>query len=443
MTPGQKDSWPSAARAWYAVVALAAVLMFGTIETYIITFLIQPMKRDFHLTDLEVGLLIGAAPAIFYACIGLPLARLVDSVRRNTLLSIALGAGGIATSLAGLTQSFWQFAVCRMAVGGGSAISNPGTYSLLADYFPRERLTRAIAVLTVGLVVGRSLAPVLAGGLVAVSSTWGVIHFAGLLVREWQLVFVMAGILGILGALLMLTVQEPARRGKITASSERLPLIAVFRYIWQKRALYLPMFLALAFYTVESLGIELWRVEFLRRTYGWAPQVSGPILGVSTLLSALTGLVIGTRATEWLAKRRDDANLRTVWLCLLVLPVLATLAPLMPTPWLSIACSSITAMLGMALTAPLNAALQSVTPNEMRGQITAIYYLVFSIIGMGLGPTLIGFTTDAIGDENQIRYAMALCAALMTPLAAISAWRGLEPYARAVREIKSRESVAF
>ncbi len=142
------------------MVVLAAVLMLGTIENQVISFLIQPIKRGLGLTDHEVSLLIGAAPAVFYAVIGLPLARLVDSVRRTTLLSIALGAAGVGTSLAGITQQFWQFAVCRMAVGGGGAISNPGTYSLLADYFPRERLTRAIAALTVGLIVGRSLAPV-------------------------------------------------------------------------------------------------------------------------------------------------------------------------------------------------------------------------------------------------------------------------------------------
>jgi MFS family permease len=265
-----------------------------------------------------------------------------------------------------------------------------------------------------------------------------------LLIREWQLVFMMTGTLGLLSAVLVLTVKEPVRRGRVSATSARLSLGAVFRYVWQKRALYLPMFLALAFFTVESLGIELWRIEFLRRTFGWTPQMSGPIVGASSLVSSLTGLVIGTRLTERLARRHDDANLRTVWLCLLGLPVFATLAPLMPTPWLSIACSSVTAMLGMALTAPLNAALQSVTPNEMRGQITALYYLTFSAIGMGLGPMVIGAITDVLnGEESYIRYAMALCAALMTPLAAISAWRGRAPYGAEIREIKSRERVAF
>ncbi len=97
----------------------------------------------------------------------------------------------------------------------------------------------------------------------------------------------------------------------------------------------------------------------------------------------------------------------------------------------------------MALTAPFNAALQSVTPNEMRGQITAIYYFVFTAIGMGSGPTVVGFLTDhVIGNEDYIRYAMALCAGLLTPLAAVCAWLGLRTYGQEIREVKARERAA-
>lgn len=431
--------WPKRAQAWYAVAILSAVLMLGTTETQIITFLIRPIKRDFGLTDLQMSVLIGAAPSIFYACVGFPLARLVDSMRRNTLLSVALGIGGLATSLAGLTQHFWQFAVCRMAVGGGSAISSPGTYSLIADFFPRERLTRAIAVLAMGLVVARAFAPIIGAALVGLAATWGVVHLSGLVIREWQTVVLITGSLGILASLLMLTIREPPRRGGIGVG-QRLPIREVFRYIWRHRSLYLPQFFALAFFQAESIGIDLWRIEFLRRTYGWTPQFSGTVLGTTGLVSSLLGLALGTRLTELFTRRHDDANLRTVRYCYLVAPLFAATAPLMPSPWLSIACSSITGMLGMACVAPQNAALQSVTPNEMRGQITAIFYFVMAVVGTGMGPSLMAFITDVIiGDENKIRYAMSICAAVMTPLAAACIWKGLKPYGRAIAEIKARE----
>ncbi len=156
----------------------------------------------------------------------------------------------------------------------------------------------------------------------------------------------------------------------------------------------------------------------------------------------MLGLVIGTRLTEWLTRRHNDANLRTVSWCYLVVPVFAVTAPLMPTPWLSVACSSITGMLGMACVAPQNAALQSVTPNEMRGQITAIFYFIIAVVGTGMGPSLMAFITDVvIGDERKIRYAMSICAGIMTPLAAACIWSAVKPYGHAIGEIKAREAL--
>ena len=436
------EPWPKPSLAWYAVAILAVVLMLGQIESQLINYLIKPIKRDFHLSDLQMSVLIGVAPSVFYVVAGLPLARLVDTMRRNVVLSAALCVGGVMTSLSGFTQQFWQFAVCRFAVGGGNAISSPGIYSILSDYFPRGRLPRAIAVLTLGLVAGRALAPVISGTMVGLTANWGTVHIAGRAIRDWQTVYILAGSLGIVGALLMLTVREPARRGLSDATRGKAPPFrAVFAYVWKHRLLYLPQYLALAFYSVETFGLDSWRIEFLRRTYGLTPQAAGAILGPVLLVSQLLGLFLGTRLTEWLAKRTDDANLRTVAILYTLAPAFAVAAPLMPSPWLSIACSSVTGMLGTACAAPQNAALQSVTPNEMRGQITALYYFVFTAIGLGLGPTIMAFVTDdVIRNENLIRYAMSGTAAVMTPLAAIAMWIAVRPYGLAVAAIRAREA---
>ncbi len=441
-TGGAGQPWPRASLAWYAVVILAIVLMLGQMESQIINFLIKPIKRDFALSDLEMSVLIGVAPAIFYAVLGFPLARLIDTMRRNAVLSVALGLGGVMTSLSGFTQHFWQFALCRFAVGGGGAVSSPGIYSIIADYFPRLRLPRAIAILSLGLVLGRAFSPILSGGMVGLASALGALHLGSLVIRDWQIVFIMAGMLGIAGSLLMLTVKEPPRRGVMGGAmrGKSLPMRTVFVYLWQNRLLYFPQYLGLAFYSVESFGLESWRIEFLRRTFGWEPQVAGPILGTATLVAQLTGLFVGTRLTEWFSARTDDANLRAVAIFYTIAPLFAVASPLMPNPWLSIACSAASGMLGIACAAPQNAALQSITPNEMRGQITALYYFVFSAIGLGIGPTIMAFVTDVIiGDESQIRYAMAASAAVMTPLAAIAMWIAVRPYGRAIAAIRARE----
>jgi MFS family permease len=440
------QSWPSSGLAWYAVVILALMVMLGFMESQIINYLIKPIKRDFGLSDLQISVVMGIAPTILYAILGFPLARLVDRMRRTAVLSTALGIAGMMTSLAGLTQNFWQFAGCRVASDGYRAVSNPGAYSIMSDYFPRLKLPRAIAVLTFGLVLGRALAPVFAGTMVGLATAWGAWHIGSLQIRDWQTVYLMSGSLGLTACLLMLTVKEPPRRGLMRAGAAQgarakaLPFRTVFVYIWQNKRLFLPQFISLAFFSVESFGLESWRMEFLRRTYGWEPQVAGPVLGTAALFAQLTGLVIGTRFTEYLAARSDDANLRTAAILYTIVPVFAVAAPLMPNPYLSIACSAMCGLLGVACAAPQNAALQSITPNEMRGQMTALYYFVIQAIGMGIGPTVMAFVTDVIiGDENQIRYAMAGSALVVTPLAAIAMWLAVKPYGRAIAVVKARE----
>jgi MFS family permease len=441
--------WPSSPMAWYAVVVLALMVMLGFMESQILNYLIKPIKRDFGLSDLEMSVLMGIAPTILYAALGFPLARLIDRLQRKAVLGAALGIAGIMTTLAGFTQNFWQFAVCRVMSDGYRAVSNPGAYSIMSDYFPRQKLPRAIAGLTFGLVMGRALAPVYAGTVVGLATAWGSWHLGGLLIRDWQTVYLMSGTLGFTACMLILTVREPPRRGLMrqVGSSGRsahkaLPMSAVFTYIWANKRLFLPQFISLAFFSVESFGLESWRMEFLRRTYGWEPQVAGPVLGTAMLFAQASGLIFGTRFAEWMGTRTDDANLRSAAILYTILPVFAVASPLMPTPYLSIACSAITGMLGVACAAPQNAALQSITPNEMRGQMTALYYFVIQAIGMGIGPTVMAFVTDVIiGDENQIRYAMAGSAAVVTPLAAIAMWFAVRPYGRAIAEVKAREAI--
>ncbi len=436
--------WPKRSTAWYACIIFAVILMLGQMESSVINFLVTPIKKAFDLADWKMGLLIGVAPAIFYAAVGLPMARLVNSMRRNVILGVGLGITGLMTSISGVAQTFWTFAACRVAVGGGGAVNGPGTYSMMADYFPRERLPRAIAVMQVGFIFGRGFAPALIGTVAAMSASWAVIRFSGLTIAGWQQVFIVFGVMGIVGSILMFTVKEPPRRGLMATPGNRLTMLDTFKYLFIHWRLYTPQFLALAFSAAETYGLESWRPVFLERTYGWGPGISGPVLGFSALGAQLLGLLVGTPLTEWLARRRDDANLRAVAIFYSITPLFAIIGPLMPTPWLSVACSSITGMCGLAGAVPQNAALQSITPNQMRGQITALYLFVFSVIGLGIGPMFMAAVTDfVIGDEQKIRYAMSLSAAVMTPLAAIIMWSGVKTYGKAIGEVKKREAAGL
>ncbi len=124
-----------------------------------------------------------------------------------------------------------------------------------------------------------------------------------------------------------------------------------------------------------------------------------------------------------------------------ITPIFAVLGPLSPNPWMAVAAAAMTALCGLAGAVPQNAALQSITPNAMRGRVTALYLFVFTVIGQGGGPIFIALVTNfLIKDQSQIRWAMAGTAAVMTPLAALIIWLGVKPYGRAIAQIKAREA---
>jgi MFS family permease len=196
----------------------------------------------------------------------------------------------------------------------------------------------------------------------------------------------------------------------------------------------------LAIASIEVSGTRAWQPVFFQRTYDWSAQKTGTVLGTALIIVAPFGLWLATWLTEKLAKTRDDANLRVVAIAYTLSPIFAISGPLMPDPWLAVSCASLGVLIGIGGAVPQNAALQSVTPNEMRGQVTALYLFVFSVIGMGIGPTFIAVFTDMIfKDELMLRYALAVSATIMLPIAAWIMWWGVKHYGDAIAQVKIRE----
>lgn len=442
-TPSSKQPWPSPARAWYATSIFAVALMFAFLDRGIIALLVEPIKADFDLTDVQISLLMGFALVAFNAFVAVPVSRFVDIWPRNIILTVGIAFWSLMTALCGLAQNFVQLFIYRMGIGVGEIVHGPATYSMMADYFPREKLPRAIAVMQLGFIAGNGAALLL--GAIVIQMLLGIdsitVPGTDLVIRNWQLVFIIVGLPGLLVAVLMMTVQEPPRRGRTIKLKKPMPLRQVLRYLWTHKRLYAPQFLALAVSAVESSGVRAWQPVFFQRTYDWSAQKAGLVLGTVLIVAAPFGLWAATWLTERFAKTRDDANLRVVAIAYTLGPAFAIAGPLMPDPWLAVACAGMAVMIGIGGAVPQNAALQSVTPNEMRGQVTALYLFVFSVIGLGLGPTFIAFFTNfVIGDENLLRYALALSAAIMMPIAAWIMWTGVKPYGEAIADIKRREA---
>jgi MFS family permease len=423
--------WPEPRTAWWALFVFALALLFSQLDRSIFAMVIELVKRDFDLSDLEIGLLLGPASIFFYVFVGVPMARLVDIYPRNIVLSLGIVAWSGMTAVCGLAQGYYSLFLCRMVSGVGGSAHGPGTYSMLADYFPPQKLPRAIAGLQVGYVVGLGGASIIGGALIGYTSGWEPTRIGSFTIHSWQWVLIMVGLPGLIVAAMTWALPEPPRRGRI-GRGKALPMRTVMAEVWGRRRVYFPLMIGLGLAQLEVQGISEWRMPFFMRTYGWTPAQVGAWTGVSIFVGMPLGLLVGTALTEWLGKRYKDAPVRATAITMSCCIPFSVAALLMPNAPLSLLMSGLSGMFGMAGAVPQNAAIQTVTPNEMRGQITALYLFAFTVFG-AIGSFVVALVTHlVVGDESKLWLSMLITVAALLPLAVFGISRAMGPYGREI-----------
>jgi MFS family permease len=199
--------------AWYVVGVLTLLYAFSFIDRQIFSLLVGPLRRDLHIGDAKMSLLIGFSFALFYTFFGIPLGRLADIYSRRLIIATGLVLWSGFTASCGLAQTFETMLLLRMGVGVGEAALSPAAYSLITDYFPREQLATALSVYSMGIYIGSGLAYLLGGLVVAYASTqamW-IIPLLGA-VHPWQIIFLSIGLPGI-------AVVRRAPEGKVSSGS--------------------------------------------------------------------------------------------------------------------------------------------------------------------------------------------------------------------------------
>ena len=430
------EPWPSPARAWYAVFVFALALMINMLDRGIVPLLVRPLKRDLGLSDTDIGWLMGPAFVIFYVLLGLPIARLADYKSRRVILGVGVTVWSFMTSLCGLAKGYWQLFFCRVGVGSGEACSGPATFSMLADLFPKEKLPRAIAVLNFGFYAGNGLALIISGTIANAFADAApvTLPLIGLTMRGWQITFIVIGLPGLIVAALLATVREPKRR----ISARLIPIRDVFAFLNKNRTSFAPIFIGMGIQVVMTYGALNWGPAFYQRTFGWTPKVYGVVMGLITIALMPVGTLFGSILAERFARAgRDDANMRVVLLGKLAALPFGILFPFMPNAYLAIVVSTIGLFFLSWTAAPLNAALQFITPHQMRGQITALFLFVFNVIGFGLGPILVALFTDHVFKaESQVGLSIAMTGLILGPLGTFVIWLGMKPYGRSIAAAK-------
>jgi MFS family permease len=432
----QAQGWPARSAAYYGLFVIILATALNFLDAQIFNMLAQTIKADFHLTDTQLGFLLGPATILFYVFVGIPLAYLVDIFPRKYVLAAGISLIGGITALGGLAQNFVQLFLSRMLVGAGASAHAPGSYSMLADYYPPAKLPRAIGFLQLGFISGNAGGVYLGGVLLTLVGAWPVTHWMGLTIHPWQWVLMMVGAPGFVIAALLLLAKEPPRR-RVTSQTQEVSWRAVATEIGARKAVYLPLFIGLAFSATEFYGLGNWRPAFLERTYGWTPMRVGQWLGAVITVSYLLGAFVGTVFTEWLAKRYKDAHVRAATILFCLTAPCEIIAPLMPTGELAMLFVAAGGVFALASAVPQNAAIQRITPNQMRGRVTAIYLFMFIFFG-GFGAQLIGSVTQHVFRSDAYLWkSIVLTAAILLPLAAFTISRGIRPYGREVERLEA------
>ena len=444
--PDSDAPWPAPAYAWYVVGVLTVAYTVSFIDRQILNLLVQPIRQDLGISDTQISLLQGIAFAIFYSVLGVPIARLADRGNRRNIIAVGIFLWCLMTAACGLARNFVQLFIARIGVGVGEAALSPPAYSIIADYFPPERLARATGTYALGVYSGAGIAMLVGGAVIELIAQAGPVSLPGVgLLRPWQLAFLAVGLPGLLVGALMFTVKEPLRRGTsrtVESRAGRVSLKEVTRFMLAEWRFFASIFLGLSMVGMVIIAILSWIPTYFIRLHDWSAGDVGFRYGLVLLLFGTSGSVIGGWIADWL-RGRGHTNailMTTTGVSLLALP--AAIALPLVSQWPSF---FLLIPVTFLLASPVGlsaAAVQLVTPNRMRAQVTAVYFLVVALVGSGFGPLTVALCTDYLfADDMAVGKSIALVSGVLTPIGVLSLWLGARRSGRPDDDNSSPKSV--
>jgi MFS family permease len=412
------ETTPSAGYAWWVVIALTSVYTLSFVDRQILGLLVPSIKRDLGVSDTQIGLLQGLAFSVFYTFMGLPIGRLADRWNRRNLIVAGILVWSLFTTLSSVAKSFLLLFLTRIGVGVGEASLSPAGYSMRSDYFPKQKLAAAISVFYMGVFIGSALAALVGGTTVDMLARTPFITVPVLgTMASWRLTFVIVGLPGVLFALLAWTIREPIRRNLLASADGRAKQLsfagaaAEIRKRWQS---VVGISLGMVCQGMITYGFLLWVPAFFQRVHHWSVGQSGRALAGILLTFGCLGMYLGGRLSDYWQKRGvPEGPLKVAVISAIGTLVLMPAALLLPKPEWTLAMLAPALCFDALAMGTSVAALQHIFPNQVRGQVSALYLFLLNLGGGSLGPLLPGVLNDYLfHDPNKLGYSLAITIAI-------------------------------
>lgn len=394
---GKSDASPG--YRYYALGLLTLVYLLSYLDRQILSILLEPIKRELALSDTQLGFLGGLAFAVFYTFFAIPMAAWSDRKSRRTLIAVVVALWSVMTALSGLAVGFVTLLAARIGVAVGESGAGPAAQSLIADYFGPQGRGRAMSVFFLGIPLG-ILIGFLAGGWIA--QLFG-----------WRAAFFVVGLPGVaVAALVWLTLQEPPRgHSEGLRADQHAPSVReTLRYLWNTRS-FRHIALGAGLQAFAGYGSITWIPSFLIRVHGMSVGEVGTWLALLVGIGSGIGTILGGVWADRLSKRDVRWSLWLPGAAIFAAAPFMVFVCLWPERLEVLMVYAIPVVLSAVWTGPIHAVVQTIVKVRMRAMAAAVLLFVINLIGLGLGPQVIGVLSDLLRDSlgnESLRYALLI-----------------------------------
>jgi MFS family permease len=427
------EAYPAAAKAWWAMVVLGLASFLLSLDRGILNLVVDPIRRDLAISEVQIGLLQGFSFALLYAFASLPLGYAADRLSRRNLAAAGLFVWTCATLVGGFTTGYHQLFASRVLVGLGEAALSPCALSLICDFFPPDRRGKALGLYISAQCAAPGLSLIISGWILSAAQSGrfdaiGLPHLA-----PWRMIFVISGSFGFLVAALFFTMSEPARRGPRLLDGARAGVGAALRFFLVDGRRFMAVNFGFAIAIAASAAVTNWNITFLLRRFGLRPGDLGPALGSFQLsIGVVTPLICGLIIDRIARSRIVGGNFLLLTGAVLMLG-LSAFGAFAPTPLTAVCFLSAVLVFSPMITTTIYATCQQLVPANMRGLSMALLALTGSIIGGAGGPVAVAWMTQHVfRDDNMVGVSIS---SVVVPCILIAATLFFTTWLRARRDL--------